>query len=55
MITNWLDTFIGWIASIVSFMDTFYIFSTISLLDFEITILIIGMLVNMFVARGTYD
>lgn len=53
MITTWLEAFIGWISSIVNFLDTLYVIGTVSALDFMVVIMIMAMLINIYVARGS--
>lgn len=53
MITSWLEKFISWIPNLVNFLDTFYVFGTVSALDFLIVILLMSMVLNVWVARGS--
>ena len=53
MIVTWLEYFITKVGDLFTFLDSFYVIGTVSYLDFSIVILIIAMLINVYVARGS--
>lgn len=53
MIIEWFDFFVDLIGDVVRWGSTWYIFGTISLFDFLVVCIVSGMLINVFVAKGS--